>query len=69
MADKEQTEAERAAQDRVNKAAFINAEVNERLHQYDGDDFGVKPAKAVREEYPAAKSPRVQGDAKAAPKP
>ena len=51
------------------RAAFINAEVNERLHQYDGDDFGVKPAKAVREEYPAAKSPRVQGDAKAAPKP
>ena len=31
MADKEQTEAEKAAEDRVNKAAYINAQVAERL--------------------------------------
>ena len=59
MADK--TLAEEQAEDRVNKAAFINDEVMERLHQYDGKDAGVKAAPKVRESYPAAKP------AKAAP--
>ena len=42
------------AADRVNKAAWMNQETYARLHQYDTEQFGVKPAKKVRAdgEYP-----------------
>ena len=42
------------AADRVNKAAWMNQETYARLHQYDSEQFGVKPAKKVRAdgEYP-----------------
>jgi hypothetical protein len=36
------------AADRVNKAEWMNQEVATRLHQYDAEPFGVKPAKKVR---------------------
>jgi hypothetical protein len=40
--------------DRVNKADWMNQQIEERLHQYDAEPFGVKPAKKVRGdgEYP-----------------
>ena len=42
------------AADRVNKADWMNQQIGERLHQYDSEPFGVKPAKKVRGdgEYP-----------------
>ncbi len=42
------------AADRVNKADWMNQQIDERLHQYDAEPFGVKPAKKVRGdgEYP-----------------
>ena len=50
----EQTQAEKDAATRVDKAEWINQETYARLHQYDGEKFGVKPAKKVRGdgEYP-----------------
>jgi hypothetical protein len=56
---------ERAAEDsaeRVDKAAFINAEVSKRLHQND-EQPGVKPAKDARTEYVAPRvSPKRKAD-------
>lgn len=54
MADTERTEAEKDAAERVDKAAWMNQETYARLHQYDREQHGVKPAKKVRGdgEYP-----------------
>lgn len=51
--DAQELATEQAA-DRVNKAEWMNQEVSTRLHQYDAEPFGVKPAKKVRGdgEYP-----------------
>jgi len=40
--------------ERVDKAAWMNQQIDERLHQYDKDEFGVKPAKGARadNDYP-----------------
>ena len=57
MSDPQERAAE-DAQDRVNKAAYINAQLAERLPQADDEQPGVKPAKDARTEYPTAKPAR-----------
>lgn len=66
MADK--TEAEKAAEARVNKAAWMNAQLDERLPDADYVQPGTAPAKDARPEG-VYEAPKVKGDAKAAPKP
>ena len=46
MAD--ETQAEKDAAERVDKAQWINQETYARLHQYDGEQFGVKTTKPAK---------------------
>jgi hypothetical protein len=52
--DSAQNLATEQAAERVDKAAWMNQQLADRLHQYDAEPFGVKPAKAARadNDYP-----------------
>ena len=50
------SDIEDQAAERVAKAERINQEVYNRLHQYDGEGFGVKAAKGNAPRKPAKKS-------------
>ena len=53
-----ETQAEKDAAERVSKAQWMNQETYARLHQYDGETFGVKASNA-----------KAKAKAKAEPKP
>ena len=56
MSDPQERAAE-DAQDRVNKAAYINEQLKERLPQADDVQPGVAAAKDARTEYVTPKAP------------